>query len=128
MFCAYRNTIIGYRGGYNLTTGTDNTIVGYNSFTASSLGAANTIIGRGNFTSGAYNPSYLVALGTNIQQNASISCSVGIGKDVVMSASNYLFLGSTGSILGQKITCISTSSSKYWKVYINGVLECVLLK
>jgi hypothetical protein len=69
----------------------------------------------------------LVALGTYIQQNASISCSVGIGKDVVMSASNYLFLGSTGTVLGTKVTA-SCTSSKYWKVYINGVLECVLLK
>jgi hypothetical protein len=69
----------------------------------------------------------MIALGTNIQQCVAACCSAAIGKDVVISASNYLFLGSTGSVLGTKVTA-SCTSSKYWKVYINGVLECVLLK
>ena len=71
----------------------------------------------------------MIALGTNIQTTGqSINYSVGIGKDVSITASNYLFLGSTGTngALGLKTNGACTSS-KYWRVYINGVLECVLL-
>ena len=69
----------------------------------------------------------MVTLGTNIQQNAAnIYCSVGIGKDVVISASNNLFLGSIGSPLGS-IVASACTSTQYWKVYINGVERCVLL-
>ena len=125
MSCGYRNVAIGFQTGYQLTSGNNNTIVGYCSFITSTVGAANTIIGSNNLT-GAYNPTYMIALGTNIQQNGNYSCSAAIGKDVMISASNYLFLGSTGALLGQKVTA-SCTSSKYWKVYINGVLECVLL-
>ena len=124
--CSYRNVAVGYRTAFCLTNGDDNTIVGTKGLCGTPFGLGNTAIGYKNLT-GAYCQCHVVALGTNIQTTAiGINYSVGIGKDVSICDSNYLFLGSSTSLLGTKTT-VSCTSGKYWKVYINGQIECVLL-
>ncbi|MFD2602541.1 hypothetical protein [Flavobacterium suzhouense] len=86
------NTFIGYRAGFNTTSGSANTFVGYNVGTANSTGTTNVIVGSGNNTTGSYN----TFLGNTSTSNTSGNDNVFIGNIVATSntsGSGNIYIG-----------------------------------
>lgn len=92
------NTVVGVSSGTSITSGASNSIFGYQAGTAIDSGAQNTIIGynAGNtLTDGGRN--VLIGYGANTS-SSSINSSIGIGRNVSVTASNQFVLGGDGGV------------------------------
>ena len=101
------NAAFGYGAGSNVTTGLSNTIVG-------------CLAGFGT-TTGNYN--VFIGMTAGYTGNFSSSCVIG---DDSPTANNQMVIGSISNAFGTVASQVNTSS-KYWEVTINGVVEKILL-
>lgn len=103
---ANNNTIVGFAGGYRISTGTDNTIVGYNVAPFISTGSFNTAIGDSalpSLTTGSHNTTLGYNSGSGY--TGSESSNICIKAAGTASESNVLRIGTAGSGNGQVSTC-----------------------
>jgi hypothetical protein len=101
------NTALGQEAGINVSTGLGNTFIGPQTGNATTTGNYNIFIGlaagyTGNFTS---------------------TCVLGQGSP---TANNQMVIGEVGSEFGTVAAQVNTST-KYWEVTINGVVQKILL-
>jgi hypothetical protein len=101
------NTALGQEAGINVLTGTGNVFIGPQTGNATTTGDYNIFIGlaagyTGNFTS---------------------TCVIGQGSP---TANNQMVIGEVGSEFGTVAAQVNTST-KYWEVTINGVVQKILL-
>ena len=118
------NFAAGNNALYNNTTGNNNTAIGQSSLQYNTTGCHNTAIGDRalrNNTIGSYN----IAFGKRTD-SGNYSYSVILGKDATATANNQFVVGAQYTNVGT-VVASSYSSTKYWEVMINGVLEKILL-
>ena len=101
------NAAFGFGAGSNVTTGLSNTIVG-------------CLAGFGT-TTGNYN--VFIGMTAGYTGNFSSSCVIG---DDSPTANNQMVIGSISNAFGTVASQVNTSS-KYWEVTINGVVQKILL-
>jgi len=101
------NTALGQEAGINTTTGTSNVFIG-------------PLTGNGNST-GSYN--IFIGLAAGYTGNYSSTCVIG---DDSATGNNQMVIGSAGNNFGTVAAQVNTST-KYWEVTINGVVEKILL-
>ena len=137
----FHNTAIGQVALYSNTTGCNNTAIGNAALQSNTTGFHNTAIGERalrNNTSGSFNiaigncalianttGSHNIALGYRAE-SGDFSYSVILGKDATATSNCQFIVGSVGTPVGTVVTA-SCSSTKYWEVMINGVLQKILL-
>ena len=111
-------------GALSFTTGTYNTALGQEAGMNTLAGTSNIFIGPqtgyGNYT-GNYNIFIGVAAG--YIGNFSSTCVLGQGS---ATANNQMVIGEVGSEFGTVAAQVNTST-KYWEVTINGVVQKILL-
>lgn len=101
------NTALGTNAGINTTTGVANTFLGTSTGAGTSTGSYNIFIGVNSGATGNFNST----------------CIIGEG---VATGNNQMVIGSTLNQFGT-VTAQVNTSSKYWEVTINGVVEKILL-
>ena len=101
------NTALGQQAGINVLTGQANVFVGPQTGNGTSSGSNNIFIG--------YAAGYT--------GNFSSTCVIG---DDSATANNQMVIGSVGNAFGTVASQVNTSS-KYWEVTINGVVQKILL-
>jgi hypothetical protein len=119
------NIAIGRGSQYNSNQGSFNISLGFRSLCSVYNGNRNIAIGcysLYNNTTG-YNNISIGQCGSN---NSNYNNSVALGNFVGIQQSNYFHIGSSSSPLGT-VVAYGPTPAKYWPVYINGVLECILL-
>jgi hypothetical protein len=111
-------------GALSFTTGTYNTALGQEAGMNTLAGTSNIFIGPqtgyGNYT-GNYNIFIGVAAG--YIGNFNSTCVLGQGS---ATANNQMVIGEVGSEFGTVAAQVNTST-KYWEVTINGVVQKILL-
>jgi hypothetical protein len=123
--CGSNNIAIGRDSQYNSNQGSFNISLGYRSLCSVYSGNRNIAIGcysLYNNTTGYNN----ISIGHCNSNNSNYCNSVALGNFVGIQQSNYFHIGSPSSKLGNVFTYAHTPA-KYWPVYINGNLECILL-
>jgi len=101
------NTALGQEAGINVLGGIGNIFVGPQTGNATTTGNYNIFIG----------------LAAGYTGNFSSTCVIG---DDSATANNQMVIGSVGNAFGTVASQVNTSS-KYWEVTINGVVEKILL-
>jgi len=101
------NTALGQEAGINVLGGIGNVFVGPQTGNATTTGNYNIFIG----------------LAAGYTGNFSSTCVIG---DDSATANNQMVIGSVGNAFGTVASQVNTSS-KYWEVTINGVVEKILL-
>lgn len=104
---AAKNTVIGFAGGYRISTGTDNTIMGYNVAPFITTGTYNTAIGDSALSSlstGSYNTCLGYNSGNGYATGTEAS-NICIGAAGTSGESHVLRIGTAGSGNGQVSTC-----------------------
>jgi hypothetical protein len=101
------NTAFGHTAGSNVTTGISNTIVG-------------CLAGFGTTTG---NDNVFIGMTAGYTGNFNSTCVIGQGS---ATANNQMVIGAIGSEFGTVAAQVNTST-KYWEVTINGVVEKILL-
>jgi hypothetical protein len=126
MTTSTQNVAIGACAGQSITTGNRNVSIGAKAnYVGLTTAAYNITIGY-NASCGNFQGNHNILIGRETNLTGNFASSVAIGTKTQIQASNYLHIGSTTYNLGSVVTA-SCTSSKYWKVYINGTLRCVLL-
>ena len=122
------NVGVGSRTNRSVTTGYDNIAIGRcASYSQPTTCTGNIAIGCGANSTTTYQGNDNIFIGRCTGMNGNYGGSVAVGALTNIQASNYLHVGSSTCVLGTVVTA-SCTSTKYWKVYINGTLQCVLLK
>jgi hypothetical protein len=101
------NTALGQEAGINTTTGTSNVFIGPQAGYGNGTGSNNIFIG----------------LAAGYTGNFNSTCVIGQGSP---TANNQMVIGEIGSEFGTVAAQVNTST-KYWEVTINGVVEKILL-
>ena len=101
------NTALGQEAGINVLTGEGNTFVGYQTGNATTTGNYNIFIG----------------LAAGATGNFSSSCVIGQGS---ATGNNQMVIGEIGVEFGTVAAQVNTST-KYWEVTLNGVVQKILL-
>jgi hypothetical protein len=101
------NTALGQQAGINVLTGQANVFVGPQTGNGTSSGSNNIFIGYAAGYTGNFNST----------------CVIGQGS---ATANNQMVIGEVGSEFGTVAAQVNTST-KYWEVTINGVVEKILL-
>jgi hypothetical protein len=101
------NTALGQEAGINVLTGTGNVFIGPQTGNATTTGNYNILIG----------------LAAGYTGNFSSTCVIG---DDSATANNQMVIGSVGNAFGTVASQVNTST-KYWEVTINGVVQKILL-
>jgi hypothetical protein len=101
------NTALGQEAGINTTTGTSNVFIGPQAGYGNSTGSNNIFIG----------------LAAGYTGNFNSTCVIGQGSP---TANNQMVIGEIGNEYGTVAAQVNTST-KYWEVTINGVVEKILL-
>ena len=101
------NTALGQEAGINVLTGQANVFVGAQTGNGTSSGSNNIFIGYAAGYTGNFNST----------------CVIG---DDSATANNQMVIGSVGNAFGTVAAQVNTSS-KYWEVTINGVVQKILL-
>jgi hypothetical protein len=118
------NTAIGTSTLRNNEDGTNNIAIGYRAMYDNLTGNYNIAIG--DFCMDLNEEgSENIAIGNNISSNDNNN-SLMIGRSASVSGDNQVAIGSASFPLGAVNTEVNTSS-KYWEVIINGVVEKILL-
>jgi hypothetical protein len=101
------NTALGQEAGINTTTGTSNVFIGPQAGYGNGTGSNNIFIG----------------LAAGYTGNFNSTCVIGPGSP---TANNQMVIGEIGNEYGTVAAQVNTST-KYWEVTINGVVEKILL-
>jgi hypothetical protein len=118
------NTAIGVSTLRNNEEGTNNIAIGYRAMYDNINGSYNIAIGDFCMDSDEEG-SENIALGNGIISNGSNN-SLMIGRSASVSGDNQVAIGSSSYPLGA-VNTEENTSSKYWEVIINGVVEKILL-
>ncbi len=120
----YSDNIAIGNNALNSVQGGGNLAIGSNCLASVINGSQNIAIGYYGLsadTSGSYN----IAIGVNTACNDFSRCLI-IGESASASGNNQVVIGTDVNPLGGVVTEVNTSS-KYWEVTINGVVEKILL-
>lgn len=108
----------------NLVQGANNVAIGSNCLASATNSSQNIAIGHYGLSADTLG-SYNIAIGINTACNDFSRCLI-IGDSASASGNNQVVIGTDVNPLGGVVTEVNTSS-KYWEVTINGVVEKILL-